>query len=229
MAATAKAKSLAQVAPRKKLGDEIADTLRQAILSGEYATGEKIGLEDLANQLGVSIMPVREALITLSNEGLVDVESRRGFRARPLSQSDLDDLFEIQAHLTGILVGRAAKVITPEDLEELRANHKALVALSKKPMTPANLRKASQLNAEFHRYIAKIPDGDRVRWFLRLTHRYVRSDLYEAVPGVLDASLNDHPAIIDALERGDAEGAARLAEKHFVQGADLIGCTTESS
>lgn len=219
-------KNLPRLESRKKLGEEIADTLRQAILSGQYAKGEKIGLENLANQLGVSVMPVREALVALANEGLVEVESRKGFRARPLEQADIDDLFEIQAHLTGILVRRAAKVVTPEDIANLRRIHQALVEVSQKRLTPANLRKANQLNAEFHRYIAKIPQGDRVRWFLRLTHRFVRSDLYEAVPGVLDASLRDHPKIIDALERGDAAEAGRLAEQHFAQGAELLGCTT---
>lgn len=228
MAGSPTRKSFAQFPARKKLGDEIADTVRQAILSGEYAFGEKIVVETLAEELGVSTMPVREALLTLANEGLVEMESRRGFRARPLDQGDLDDLFEIQAHLTGILVGRAAKVIEPDDIAALREIHERLVAQSAKSMTRANMRKVSELNAEFHRYIAKIPQGDRLRWFLRLTHRYVRSDLYESVPGILDASLHDHPRLIEALERGDAAEATRLAEEHFAQGARLIGCTAET-
>jgi len=219
-------RSLNRVAPRKKLGDEIADSLRQAILSDQYAPGEKIGLESVANELDVSVMPVREALITLANEGLVEVESRRGFRAKPLSQDDLGDLFEIQAHLTGILVARAAEVATSEDVAALRRNHEQLVELSEKPLTKANTRKAGQLNAEFHRYIARIPRGERVRWFLRLTHRYVRSDLFEAVPSVLDAALRDHPLIIDAIERHDVDEARRLAENHFAQGPQLMGCNT---
>lgn len=209
---------------RRKLGDEIADSLRQDILAGRYEMGQRIPLDALAQQLDVSSMPVREALISLSNEGLVDVEPRRGFRAKPLVQEDLDDLFEVQAVLTGILAGRAAKAATAEDIEHLRLIHSKLEALSDKNLTKATLREAARLNAEFHRYIAKIPQGDRVRWFLRLSHRYVRDDLYEAVPGILNASLSDHPRIIAALESHDVEGSRKLAEEHFAQGASLIGC-----
>lgn len=212
---------------RQKLGDEIADSLRQEILAGRYESGQRIPLDALAQELDVSSMPVREALITLSNEGLVDVEPRRGFRARPLTQDDLDDLFEVQAALTGILAARAAEVATEEDIDALRAIHGKLEALSSKSLTKGTLREAARLNAEFHRYIAKIPQGDRVRWFLRLSHRYVRADLYESVPGILDASLVDHPKIIDALERHDAVESRRLAEEHFAQGSRLIGCLIE--
>lgn len=213
---------------RQKLGDEIAESLRQDILAGRYEAGQRIPLDALAQELDVSSMPVREALITLSNEGLVDVEPRRGFRARPLSQGDLDDLFEVQAVLTGILAARAAEAATEEDIENLRAIHSKLEALSERSLTKATLRDAARLNAEFHRYIAKIPNGDRIRWFLRLSHRYVREDLYEAVPGILDASLADHPKIIAALERGDAIESRRLAEDHFAQGSKLVGCLIEA-
>lgn len=215
------------VGARPKLGDEIAERLRQDILRGRYESGEKISLDSLAQELEVSSMPVREALITLSNEGLVELRPRRGFRARPLSRQDLDDVFEIQGVLTGVLVARAAASATEEDVANLRAIHAKLEALSSRNLTKATLRDAARLNAEFHRYINRIPEGDRVRWFLRLSHKYVRDDLYEAVPGILDASLRDHPAIIEAIASGDAELARKLAVDHFAQGADLIGCLVE--
>lgn len=196
---------------------------------GRYEAGEKISLDALAQELEVSSMPVREALITLSNEGLVELRPRRGFRAKPLTRQDLDDVFEIQGVLTGVLVGRAAEAATAEDIENLRAIHSKLEVLSTKSLTKATLRDAAQLNAEFHRYINRIPEGDRVRWFLRLSHKYVRDDLYEAVPGILDASLRDHPAIIDALEAHDSEAARRLAVAHFAQGAELVGCMNDAS
>lgn len=209
---------------RQKLGDEIAESLRQDILAGRYEMGERIPLDAVAQELGVSSMPVREALITLSNEGLVDVEPRRGFRARPLTQTDLDDMFDVLAALTGVLVARAAVVATDEDIAHLRAIHEKLVALDGRTLNKATMRQASKLNDEFHRYIAKIPEGDKVRWFLRMTHRFVRADLYEVVPGILDASMHDHVKIIEALERHDPVEARRLAEAHFAQGSQLIGC-----
>ncbi|MBB5136856.1 DNA-binding GntR family transcriptional regulator [Thermocatellispora tengchongensis] len=210
---------------RPKLSDEVIETLRQAILSGAYPHGAKLGLEELAEELGVSIMPVREALIALANEGLVVAEPRRGFRASPPEQQDIDDIFEIQAHLAGILAARAAKVATEEDIARLRDIHERFAALSEEPPSRERSAELGRLNTEFHRQINKLPPGDRVRWFLRLANRFVRQDLFESVPGVVEGALQDHPAIIEAIEARDSERARRLVEEHFTQGASLLGCT----
>ncbi|GAA5050776.1 GntR family transcriptional regulator [Thermocatellispora tengchongensis] len=209
---------------RPKLSDEIIENLRQAILSGSYSRGAKLGLEELAEELGVSIMPVREALIALANEGLVVAEPRRGFRASPLLQQDLDDIFEIQAHLAGILAARAAEAATAEDVATLREIHRRFEELSREPAGGTRSAALGELNTGFHRYINKLPPGDRVRWFLRLTNRFVRQDLFESVPGMLEGALRDHPPIIEAIAARDSARARRLMEEHFAQGASLLGC-----
>lgn len=210
---------------RLKLSDEIIESLRQALLSGSYPEGAKLGLEELAEELGVSIMPVREALIALANEGLVIAEPRKGFRASPLQQQDLDDIFEIQAHLAGILAARAAKVATEEDVAKLWEMHHRFEAVSQEPPGKERSAKLGELNTEFHRQINKLPPGDRVRWFLRLTNKFVRQDLFESIPGTLESALKDHPRIIEAIAAHDSEQARRLMEEHFAQGASLVGCT----
>lgn len=223
-AEAAPARRLERLGTRPKLAEEVLHTLRQALLSGVYPPGKKLGLEELASDLGVSMMPVRESLIALANEGLVIAEPRRGFRANPLQQQDLDDLFEVQAHLAGILAARAARISTSDDIEKLRTTHRSLEALSDKAHTAANLRRIGLLNAEFHRQINKLPAGDRIRWFLRLTTKFIREDLFESVPEMIGASLEDHPRIIDALEKHDEVAARRLMEAHFSKGARLLGC-----
>jgi DNA-binding GntR family transcriptional regulator len=214
---------LSRVSSRPKLAEEVTDSIRQAILTGMYQRGDKLLLEELAADLGVSIMPVREALITLSNEGLVAAEPRRGFRATPLEREDLDDIFEVQARLAGILAARAALVATPADIAQLRTLQARLEQLAGSSSTRAK-KQLGRVNGEFHRYINKLPLGDRVRWFLRLTTKFVRQDLFESVPGVLESALRDHPNIIDAMERGAAEECRILMEAHFLQGAHLMGC-----
>jgi DNA-binding GntR family transcriptional regulator len=226
----ASAQGLPRVTQRPKLADEIVDTLRQALLSGTYPVGAKLGLEELADQLGVSVMPVREALISLANEGLVKAEPRRGFQAQPLAPGDLSDVFELHAHLAGILAGRAAEIATPEDVAFLRGQQHALELLAREPTDSAILKRAGDLNTEFHRYINKMPSGDRLRWFLRSTNRLVRSDLFEfASPGIFEASITDHPPIIAAIENHDSELARKLTEAHFQQGAHLTGCVAPRS
>lgn len=213
---------LGKVTTRPKLADEIAASLRQAILQGVYEQDAKLGMEELAEELGVSIMPVREALITLSNEGLVATEPRRGFRANPLSKTDIDDVFEIQAHLAGILASRAAQQATAEDIAILRGYQEEIVAASARPASPERTEELDQLNSAFHRHINKIPSGDRLRWFLRLTNRFVRHDLFESAPGATAGTLNDHPLIVDAIENRDSDEARRLTEAHFLRGSNLV-------
>jgi DNA-binding GntR family transcriptional regulator len=216
-------KRLPRVAQRPRLADEIVDTLRQALLSGKYPVGAKLGLEELADQLGVSVMPVREALISLTNEGLVKAEPRRGFHAQPLAPGDLNDLFELHAHLAGILAGRAAEVATDEDIDILWRYQRQLEELHGRDSTAGIRKQASELNAGFHRHINKMSRGDRLRWFLRLTSRFVRADLYDFA-GMLDASIADHPRIIAAIELHDGTVARKLTEDHFRQGTHLTGC-----
>ena len=219
--AKSKMAPLPQVATRPKLGLEISDHLRQALLSGKFERDQHLVLEDLAAQLGVSIMPVREALIGLANEGLVKALPRRGFRATPLSPGDLEDIFELHAHIAGILAARAAKVITEEQLEELRAMHAKFESLSGKRMTKAIASELNGLNDNFHRLINKVASGDRLRWFLKSTSLLIRRDFYQASDDWIEATLKDHPAIIDALERRDAKRVQALMDTHLKQGADL--------
>jgi DNA-binding GntR family transcriptional regulator len=213
---------LRRVKERPKLGEEITAELRQAILSGAFEQGQRLGLEEVAEQLGVSAMPVREALITLASEGFVTALPRRGFRVETLARQDLDDLFAIHAHLSGILAARAAASIAAEDLARLKELHAELVRLDAEPVTPETAAQMNELNVSFHRLINKLPPGNRIRWFLRLTSKFIRNDLYEASPGWRKASIIDHPKIIAALEAHDSEAARRLVESHLLQGIQLI-------
>lgn len=214
---------LSRVDGRPKLADEIAQTLRQAILRGVYERGEKLTLEELASELGVSIMPVREALIALSNERLVIAEPRRGFRANPLSQSDLDDIVEIQSHLAGILAARAAKEATEDDVTKLREIHHGFADATEIVDPEERAEQLEELNDRFHRQINKIPSGERIRWFLRLTNQFVRHDLFDVAPDMVERALKDHPAIIDAIAEEDSASARELMVAHFAYGAHLGG------
>lgn len=214
-------RSLSKVRPRTKIADEVIEQLRQAILRGDYQQNERLGLESLAEDLGVSVMPVREALVALSNEGLVQAIPRKGFRATPLDMQDMIDVFSLHAHLASILAGRAAEVITDKQIADLRELHATIAKLASGTVTPSSARRLEELNNEFHRYISRIPTGNRIRWFIRFTAALLRTDSYGNVPGWEEATLTDHPQIIDALEAHDAERARALVEAHFLQGGIL--------
>jgi DNA-binding GntR family transcriptional regulator len=147
---------------------------------------------------------------------------RRGFRVETLARQDIDDLFAIHAHLSAILAARAAAIITPGELIELKDIHQELVRLDTKPVTPEVSAQMHELNVNFHRLINTVPPGDRVRWFLRLTSRFIRNDLYAASPGWRQASMIDHPKIVVALEAHDVDATRQLVETHLLRGITLV-------
>src|ERR1700676_4792896 len=112
---------------RKKLGEETTRYLRDALLSGQYTTGERMAVHQLAESLGVSTMPVREALVTLANEGLLEVIPRRGFRVATLGLRDVEDAFRVQAFVAGLLIEEAAPIIPPATIADLRKIQDAII------------------------------------------------------------------------------------------------------
>src|SRR5690348_10253043 len=111
---------------RPQLSDEVVAHLRDRIMSGQLRPGDRIRLEDVAEQLGVSITPVREALLTLRGFDMVELQPRRGYVVAPLSRQDIVDVFEVQAHIAGELAARVAARAGEADLAELAATHRGL-------------------------------------------------------------------------------------------------------
>lgn len=211
---------LTQVAVHETYAVDVTRKLRLAILNGTFGEGDKLSLAKLAEQLGVSVMPVREALVALANEGLVANEPNRSFRATPLGPQDVDDVYALHAHISGILAGRAAESATDEDIAELRALYADFRDAAVQPESAVDGR-LEQLNDAFHRKINSIGQGRRLRWFLRLTTRLIPSDQYERVEAWCSATLDYHPRIIDAMARHDAEATAALMRQHLAEGPTL--------
>ena len=208
---------------RNKLGQETTRHLRDALLSGRYAPGERMGVQHLAQAFGVSTMPVREALLTLAGEGLLEVLPRRGFRVAPLKLRDVSDAFRVHALVAGLLIEEAAAIITPATIAELwevQATIEEAIAGNLPP--PELAGKVEVLNFRFHRTINHVPDAKRLRWFLRAATRYVPSRFYETVPGWNEATRKRHPAIIEALESRDATRARFLMEEHVTEAGHLV-------
>jgi DNA-binding GntR family transcriptional regulator len=131
---------------RPQLSDEVATHLREAIMSGSLQPGQFVRLDAVAAELGVSVTPVREALLALRGEDMVELEPRRGFVVSPLSRQDVEDMFRLQADLAAQLVARATDLISDEQLR-----HVALVA--EELAAAQGHQELSALEYEFHRLI----------------------------------------------------------------------------
>ncbi|WP_308251886.1 GntR family transcriptional regulator [Pseudonocardia sp. KRD291] len=190
----------------RQLSERVAGHLREAIMAGEVQAGEFVRTEHLAEQLGVSATPVREALMILHSEGAVRWEPRRGFRVSPLSRGDVTDLFAVQAFIAGELAARAATALPDGEVDRLRAVQHALEAAAR----AGDAAEVDRLNHDIHRTVNRAADARRLSTVLRTLVQYVPLGYFGQVRGWADASAHDHGAVLDALERRDA-GAAREA------------------
>jgi DNA-binding GntR family transcriptional regulator len=208
---------------RRKLGEECARYLRDAVMSGRYSSGDKLVVENIAHELGVSSMPVREALLTLASEGLLDELPRRGFRVIEIKRRDIEDVFQVHSHVAGLLAAEAAPLIDDGTLSRLREIQESIVQFGHSHVSSAEQgAEIERLNFALHRTINHVPDAERLRWFLRAASRYVPRYFYERIPGWVDASIRDHPGIIAALARHDPSAAGELMEDHVLRAGKLV-------
>jgi DNA-binding GntR family transcriptional regulator len=203
---------------RQRLSEEVAAHLREAIMSGELRPGQFIRLEEVAEALGVSITPVREALLTLSGEDMVQLEARRGYVVAPLSRQDVDDLFRLQADLAGELAVRATAMITDDELDDLGEVQHTLI----KAVRAGRADEIERLELEFHRIINTAAAARKLSWFLRAATHYTPARFYAEDHGWRSAMLDDHRSLIDALTRRDPAAVRTRMGRHFIDGAERL-------
>lgn len=207
---------------RNKLGHDVTRYLRDALTSGVFRPGQRMAVQELAKHLDVSTMPVREALITLANEGLLDVLPRRGFRVASRRVRDIEDVFRIHAFVAGLLAQEAAHSITSDQLSRLREIQQAIELHADRHYTAEESSEVEKLNFEFHRIINWASDSPRLRWFLRAASEFVPRYFYASIPGWVDATVHSHPPILRALEKRDGARARRLMEQHVTRAGRLV-------
>jgi DNA-binding GntR family transcriptional regulator len=196
------------------IADKIYALLRKDIASGRYRPGERVLEKALADRLGVSRTPIREALLRLETEGVVVCTSRRSYNVRILTEEDVREIYET----LGILEGAAAAVVTSrltdDDVRELRRINQLMA----KAADTAHLQAFGDLNRRFHEvFLLKL--DNRV---LRDTCNLVRAPLYtfpvrrNTLADWLRKSVAEHRAIIRLASARDAEGmAAFFREVHW--------------
>jgi DNA-binding GntR family transcriptional regulator len=207
---------------RPKLGTEVTRYLRDAILTGEFRPGQKLAVEALAHQLGISTMPVREALVALASEGIIEALPRRGFRVSEVRRRDIEDVFRVHAYVAGLLAEAAAQSISKEDIATLHQVQAEITEIATKTDLDADRSdRIEALNFEFHSTINRSVEARRLRWFLRAATRFVPRHFYESIPGWIQASVDDHPGIIAALEERDGSRARELTAAHVLHAGEL--------
>jgi DNA-binding GntR family transcriptional regulator len=195
----------------KQLSERVAVHLREAIMIGELRAPAYVRTEHLAAELGISATPVREALMILHSEGAVRWEPRRGFRVLPLTERDVEDLFDVQSHIAGELAARAATSLDEAEVERLRRIQAELETAAR----DGDAELVDRLNHEIHRTINRSSGSSRLTALLNLTVHYVPLRFFGKVEGWAEASAHDHSAIFDALHARDPESARKAMAAHI--------------
>jgi DNA-binding GntR family transcriptional regulator len=185
--------------------------LRSWIEGGRLRPGDRLRVDMLRLQLGMSSTPVREALRLLQAEGLVEYEAHRGLSVRAYTQETIDEVYRLREVLEPLATEAAAELMTDSELAAVRKLHDELARASSSPSTAV---RAAHLNAEWHRMIYAA-SGSRylVEFITRLWAAIPVEALWVSTSA--ENSLARHRAILDALGEHDSRLAAGLMRKHI--------------
>jgi DNA-binding GntR family transcriptional regulator len=186
---------------------------RERILAGTYAPGAALRQDILASEFGTSKIPVREALVQLQAEGLIDIFPNRGFQVRPLAASELDEIFSLRLQIEPSAVARGAKLATAADHAAAR---KALEQLNA-ALTAEQFSSSGQLNRRFHVLLA-VPRlqpvaADILGRLHALAQRYVQAHL--GPRGRVKRAMREHTALLKVWSMGDTKQARALIHSHI--------------
>jgi DNA-binding GntR family transcriptional regulator len=192
---------------------QAADELRDRILTGRLRPGDRLDLDQLTAEFGISRTPVREALLELSYEGLVAITPRSGMAVVGITPEDAVDNFAILAALAGMGAELATARIIPEELRDLR--HLAAAIGESDDVVAAN--------RHFHRAINLAARSPRLLTHVRQAQRVVPGNYFELFPEQAQRSQREHAALLDAMECGDGGAARRVMEAHVLAAGEALG------
>ena len=191
--------------------EHVRERLRQAILSGQLPSGARLVQADIAEELGVSITPVREALRDLANEQMIRLDAHRGGIVYELTDSELHEILDLRLLLEVEAMRRAAELIAPAQLERARALHEEMQATDE-------TADWVMLNRRFHVTLYEAADRPRllgiVRNLLDASVMYV-SAAETRLPDHRERAGKDHATILRMLEGHDVEGAVEAIRSHI--------------
>ncbi|MCF6434019.1 GntR family transcriptional regulator [Pseudoalteromonas sp. MMG022] len=199
----------------------VAEAIREKILSGEIKAGEPLRQAALADELNVSRIPVREALLQLESEGLVNFEAHKGATATQLSAEQIDEIFDLRALLEAELLSHSIANLTPRDLLEAEA---ILFDLEEATAAGDTESATGKLNAQFHSKLyskAQRPQtAELVDVYSKNSERYVRMHILLA--GGINTAPEEHRTLLELCKNKDVEQACAFLKKHITGAKDDI-------
>jgi DNA-binding GntR family transcriptional regulator len=189
---------------RRSVGEVVADHIRQLVFSGDLQDGDRVPQRQIAEALGVSSVPVREALVALQREGVVTIEPNRGAFVNGLDADVVTEQFTIFGRIYGLAIRRATERADPPSIEEL-------ASLAKRIRSESDLAKNLHVSLLFQHRIVELGGSRRLPALMRPLWHIVPGNFYRSIPGSLERTRRGVAKIVAAMRAGDAERAEAAA------------------
>lgn len=201
------------------LHDQVITELREAILSGRLKAGERLVEERLADELGVSRNPVREAIRALASEGLIEVAARRGASVAIMSEQEARETIEVRA----LLEGQNARLAARRHDKRVIKRIETVLNKGTAAVTAGHFDQLYQLNQEFHSELAAAGQNRVLGELLQRLRDRTAMLFAPMSPSRQSRSWNEHAGILRAIIDGDERAAATLAAEHVMRaGTDFM-------
>ncbi|MBL4916600.1 FCD domain-containing protein [Szabonella alba] len=218
------------IAREPTLGDQAHDRLCALLMAGQVAPGDRLSLRDLAARLGISVMPVREAVARLAASGALDVSAKRAASVPLMGLARFRDITKVRIEVEGFAAAEAARNRSTDDLQRIGAAEAAFRAL--RDDRSGDMARAVQINQEFHFAVYAAAGSPTLTELI--------TPLWLRVGPVLNLDLRAsperlqkgqavacHAAALAAIRAGDAEGARAAIARDIASAAEFIiarGC-----
>lgn len=213
---------LSRISGDNNLSEKAAAVLRQAIKDGTLQPGTHLVEQDVAEQLGISRMPIREAIQQLISEGLVIKERRHGAYVHPFTAKELEEVYSIRVLLERFTVERAIAHWSPETSRTLRS----LVVSMQAAGLAGDKDRILELDSQFHEVLWKTAHHDVLLDVVSSLRSRISRFLYEATRALtteaLDEHVKTHSTLLDVLENKDVAAAQEAISAHIMAAKDRI-------
>ncbi len=209
-----------KVIEKKTLHEEIANNLRELIMSGELQEGDKIKEDELCSSMGISKTPLREALRVLSVEGLIKLVPNRGSFVSTPTFEEIREMFDVMSVLEGICARAAAEKMSAQDLATLEKLHDKL----EKNFKRRAQREYIRINNQFHSFVQEMAGNRTLNQIVNGLRQKILLYRYQSLnlPERFEQSIQEHRDLIEAFRKKDPKKVETLMRRHLKKQCDAL-------
>jgi DNA-binding GntR family transcriptional regulator len=205
---------------RKSLGEHVFDSLKQAIIEGKFSAGEWLVESHIAETLGISRTPVREAIHKLEREGFVEQQPRGGFTVLGLNRADIEETFGIRSVLEGYAARLAAIKHRKGELAPLNKK----IDEFQKCLDSKQLDDLTEINTEFHDLLYALSKSPKLIHMINVLREQIYRYRLMILKEIKMARMSneDHKLMLTYIRKRDADGVEKLVRDHILRGQDVV-------